>query len=581
MKKKMKLAVGLATVVALSANMIDINTTYAASPLPLFEKEALDDTYRRTGDQEPVIEDKNHGLSQEHLGNTGTVDKPAFYVEKVNLTGFMIPGHEEIISRICAKYEKKNLDIEKLHELQNEVGAYIRAHGYTVSQVVIPPQEVKDGELELKVYVATYDTIAKVTNPDVKEDRTDIAESILDKYIHEQLIPGHIIKDVEMERALNTLNDLPGVSATARLKPGSQAGTTSVDIEIKRRPVWNNYVFVDNGGSYSTGKYRYGFHAEWNNPGNQGDKIMVSGMKSSGDLWGGSIGYEFPVGYWGTRMGIVLSQNEYDAIDNGNISKGRSTGFSYYGLTPLYRDRAHRIHAIWGYDHRMLESDVLGWSNIPGVNKERKAHSNVIHAGITGSEYEKDSFTNYSVIGWYGNATEEKALGLLDSKTLEPPRTSASEGSFFKLTAEVNHVKRDHKASYHIKVNGQMANRYLDSSERFYAGGMNSVRAYDQSTTSGDAGIYWLTELRYKVFDVEGLTAAVFYEGANVANKEFTDVTLMNNNRTIHGWGLGFRYDKPNDWHVQLDYARKMWSEDDIDTRSNAGRWWFQAYKMF
>lgn len=573
MKKKLKLAVGLATVVAISAGVVDMSTTYAASPLPLYEKEALDTQYRRTGDQETVIEDKNHGLSEEHLGNTGTVDRPAFYVEKVNLTGFMIHGHEDNLARICAKYEKKNLDIESLHELQNEITRYVRGHGYTVSQAVIPPQEVKDGELEIKIYVATYDSIAKVTHPEDEDKRVDIAESVLDQYIHEQLQPGHIIKDVEMERALNILNDLPGVSARAALRPGSQAGTTSVDIDIVRRPVWNNYVFVDNGGSYSTGKYRYGFHVEWNNPGNQGDKIMFSGVKSSGDMWGGSVGYEFPVGYWGTRMGVILSRNDYESNDVvGYDNEGRSIGFSYYGLTPLYRDRAHRIHAIWGYDHRQLTNNFVN-EDVNSVLGESRRHSNVLHAGITGSEYEKDSFTSYSAIAWYGNATIERGYGDVNS--------GPSEGTFFKGTFDVNHVKNDSKAQYRLKANAQLANRYLDSSERFYAGGMNSVRAYDQSATSGDAGLYWMAEMRYKAFDVEGLTAAVFYEGADVANKEFTDVTWMNNNRTIHGWGLGFRYDKPNDWHLQLDYARKLWSEDDIDVRSNAGRWWFQAYKMF
>ena len=48
------------------------------------------------------------------------------------------------------------------------------------------------------------------------------------------------------------------------------------------------------------------------------------------------------------------------------------------------------------------------------------------------------------------------------------------------------------------------------------------------------------------------------------------------------GWGLGLRYSKPNDWYVQLDWARKIdgrrdWSEP----TDHDDRWWFQVYKMF
>ena len=67
---------------------------------------------------------------------------------------------------------------------------------------------------------------------------------------------------------MNNLNDLPGVQARAILRPGSEPGTTKIDIEVQKRKMWNNYIFADNGGQRILGppRYRFGFNTEINNP---------------------------------------------------------------------------------------------------------------------------------------------------------------------------------------------------------------------------------------------------------------------------------------------------------------------------
>lgn len=574
MKRKFVYAMGLLT--ALTFNL----STEAASPLPQFEKEAIEDTYRRTGDMEPKIENKNDGLSQEHLGNTGTRENPAFYVKKINVTGYPIEDKFGELKKIVEGYQRKSLDIQAMRQLQNDVTKFVRDRGYTVCQAVIPPQEVKNGELEVKIYVAKYDTVTRVSQTK-KEKIAEISGRVLDKYV-EQIKPGEVIRDVRLEKTLNRLNDLPGVQARASLKPGRVAGTTGLDIEIERRPVWNNYVFADNGGSKATGRYRYGFYTEINNPGKQGDKIGVSGMTSNGDLWGGSVKYEAPVGYRGTRMGVALSLTDYDSVDDfsGNSwfdTKGRSIGLSYYGYTPVYRDKRSRVHAIWGYDYRKLKDKYTDseysmlMSSIGAELQESKRHSHVGHVGFNGSEYEKNRFTSYGATYWFGNTVQEQSF-------VKGDNASHTEGFFHKGTAEFTHILFDGKTNYRINMNGQIASRNLDSSERFYIGGMNSVRAYAGSTYAGDKGFYWCGEIR-RNFGVKGLEAAVFLEGADAGIKGD-----KGNHRTLQGWGLGLRYREDNNWHAQLDYARKFRREtgDAYDSRdSSMGRWWFQVYKMY
>lgn len=574
MKKKFAMALGL--MAAFTINGLAL----AASPLPQFEKEAIEDTYRRTGDQEPKIEDKNDGLSKEHLGNTGTKENPAFYVKKIVITGEPVEDKFGELAGIIASYERKSLDLQTMRQLQADVTKFVRDRGYTVCQAVIPPQEIKNGELEVRIYIARYD---KITRIPVTEDekKYDIADRVIDKYVS-QIQPGQLIRDVRLEKTLNRLNDLPGVQARASLKPGSLMGTTSLDIDVERRPVWSNYVFVDNAGSRSTGRYRYGFYTEYVNPGRNGDKIGVSGMTSNGDLYGGSIRYEGPVGYRGTRMGVALSLTDYDSKDDLSgygwfDTKGRSAGLSYYGFTPLYRDKRSRVHAIWGYDYRNVKDKYTNDEYIrlmaPVVDlQESKRHSHVGHVGFNGSEYENNRFTSYSVTYWFGNT-------VLDSSFDPAVKSSPHEGFFHKGTADFTHIKFDRKANYRVNLSAQIASKNIDSSERFYIGGMNSVRAYAGSTFTGDNGFYWCGEVRHQIGGIKGLEAAAFFEGADAGIKG-----ADGQHRTLQGWGLGLRYREDNNWHAQLDYGRKFRRESGnaYDQRdSSMGRWWIQVYKMF
>lgn len=264
--------VGMAAVCLLVAS-----SALAQSPIPTFDKEAVTPhPYNRTGQQDVISGDETTS-GEFRPGNTGTKDDPAFYVKSIKLTGFELPDKVGRLQEILNKYQKRSVKVAELNNLTAEITAYAKECGYTVAQAVVPPQEVAGGSLEIKVYVANYDKI------NITQNDSDIATSVLNNYLS-GLKPGSTITDSKLEDAINNINDLPGVQARAVLKPGGEPGTTSLDVEATRRPVWNNYVFVDNGGGYWSGRYRYGFNTEINNPSKIGDKFILNGMLSSHDV---------------------------------------------------------------------------------------------------------------------------------------------------------------------------------------------------------------------------------------------------------------------------------------------------------
>ncbi len=528
------------------------NIAAAQSPIPTFDKDAVTVyPYNRTG-EETAVEDR---IPEFQAGNTGTEEAPAFFVRRIELTGFSLPDERGELAALLEEYTHRSVKTEELSALTARLTAYAKSCGYPVAQAVIPPQEVKAGVLEVRVYVASYDEVKLASNT------TDVADSILEGYLH-KMKTGETMTDRTLEAAVNNLNDLPGVTARAVLRPGSVPGTTAVDIEAARRPVWNNYVFVDNGGGYYSGRYRYGFNTEINNPGHQGDKIVLSGTWSSHDVENYAARYELPVGRDGTRLGVAYSRSEYELHTNGFYdSLGKSEGLSLYGLTPLYRTRSDRLTFIYGYDHRKIMNRYrFRLGDIPTQRMEKDA--DVWHVGISGSQYAPNEFLQYDVIYWYGDMSTDGGDTYID-------------GSYHKLTGDLFKVWYDGPWNYRFRGSWQLANRPLDGSEQFYLGGMNGVRAYGNGDGYGDAGWLGTFEVR-RATGVEGLEAALFFDAGYVNDRAFQ------RSEHLYGWGVGLRYSLPNDWYAQLDYARKIDARRDLtEPEDHDGRVWFQVYKMF
>lgn len=536
-----------------------------ASPIPTFDKEAVTtQPYQRTGQQDRLIDTSRiHSQS----GNTGTAERPAFYIRKIVLQGTLLPVDEqEGLQQILRAYSQRNVEVSELSVLTQKITEYYRSKGYTIPQAVLPAQEIQRGVLTIHVYTAAYDSITVLKN------ESDVADSVIQKYV-KKLCPGDVIKDNTVEMVMNNLNDLPAVTARAVFMPGDTAGTTKMGVEVLRRPVWNNYIFFDNGGGYYSGKYRYGFHMEINNPSHGGDKVILNGMMTNHEVKNYGVRYETPVGDDGTRWGIGWSQSSYELKTNTfYTSLGQSRGISFYGLTPLYRNRLQRLTLLYGYDHRNIKDrnryrfELLPGIPIAGEISTTKT-GNVFHVGLSGSQYYPNQFTQYSLIYWNGHIRTDTGSG----------SPMYYDGTYHKLTGDLLNIWYDGPWNYRINASGQLANRSLDSSEQFYLGGMNGVRAYGASDGYGDAGYLLTGEIRRQT-GIKYLESAVFIDTAGAKLRNGGDRAWDH----LSGWGVGLRYQKPTDWNVQLDYAWKIHGRRDrTEPEDHQGRWWLQVYKMF
>lgn len=217
---------------------------------------------------------------------------------------------------------------------------------------------------------------------------------------------------------------------------------------------------------------------------------------------------------------------------------------------------------IYGYDHRDITDEYkFKIAKLKPFNFDVDKEAEVLHIGFSGSYYAPNEFLQYSVIYWNGHIDTEDGGAYYD-------------GTYHKLTADILKIWYMEDFNFRINVRGQIANRELDSSEQFYMGGLNGMRAYANGDGYGDSAYIATGEVRYAT-GLPGLELAAFIDVGAAKNRAADELDHLADA------GVGLRYAKKDDWYAHLDFAHKIDGRDDrSEPGDNDYRVWFQVYKM-
>ena len=471
---------------------------------------------------------------------------------------------KEELTRILEEGMGEQKTMAQLRRTVDALTSYCRTHGYPAAAVYLPPQDSPDGIVVLRVLPGRYDEIVIENNSRLK-DR--VARGII-----AGLKSDDIITTAKLETALYSVSDATGARAVGVLSPGTAFGTSKLTVRIEDSKESNTVFYVENYGSPSTGRYRYGLQETLYDPSGTGDKVSAGALISNGSLRNFYANYETVVGHGGTTLGAGISRMNYKIggalADIG--AEGKSLTFTIFGQTPLYHLTNRSLMLRYGYNYRTLNDDITAFE------LEGKKHTHSIYAGLVGmQQLQGGTSLNYNANLTIGKLSYDslysEILGRLNH---------TEEGTYVKLEAELSAVQRlGHASDFLVKVAGQKASRNLDSSEEFYLGGPNGVRAYAQGEGAGDEGLLSTAELRWHA-PVQGLTFSTFYD---VGTARLSRHGFTNDNRvTLRGWGLGAAYNKSGDWFARLDYARRIGLDASVSPRNSArNRVWFMAGKIW
>lgn len=418
----------------------------------------------------------------------------------------------------------KSFDMAGLNALAANVEAQYRAAGYPFTRAMLPPQDLKNGELKIAIIEGRYGSIRAAGT----EKMAAGAQPFLDF----NLQAGNFIENKALERSLLILDDQPGMKIRPIIRPGQHTGSADLQVNVERVSYLSGEVGLDNIGARSTGEYRARGALHLNSPFIYGDKISLNGLYTDKDMWLGSLDYERPLGASGLRGQIGYAHTSYqlagqfESLNAHGYADVINAKLSY----PLIRSQASNLLLSVGVQHKTLEDRYESTQTV------RNKSSDGIPVAL---QFDKrDAWlgggVSYGALSWLsGNLNLDADMQMLDSETAK------TAGHFNKLNLDIARIQ--HLAgnlSAYLRFSGQWADKNLDSSEKFNLGGFYGVRAYPLGEGVGDTGWFSQFELRYAVGAV---TPFIFFDiGEAKANAKPWDSSAADK-RSIAGSGVGVR----------------------------------------
>lgn len=460
----------------------------------------------------------------------------------VNVRLFRFQGNRllsnEQLAEAVKGFVNRRLDWNGLQRAADAVASAYRESGW-LAQVALPEQDISDSVVTLQVVEAHFAGLRiEGTMP------RRVAPAEIEAYITARQSPGQPLQFDTLERALLLADDLPGVGVAGTLAPGSREGETELVLQMLDEPLLYGDAGIDNSGARTTGSVRQTLNLNVNSPGARGELLNLSLLHSQGSDYV-RVGLTVPDGYNGLRLGINGSGMQYRVITAAGASaqlRGRSGSLGIDWSYPLLRSRQHNLNFVGGLENKSFIN-----RDITQVRSDYETNS--LRMGLS------DSWFDTWGAGGMGSASLQMVQGWL-THLKEHPLKDRIERAYRKLSYSVSRqqtVNAQH--SLLLSVTGQYTNQMLDSSEKFYIGGMNSVRAYPASELGGERGQVLSAEWRWRLHPA--WTAAAFVDSGRITqlatNPSETTSTLR-----LRGSGLSLAWTGPRGLNARLSWSRRI-----------------------
>jgi hemolysin activation/secretion protein len=375
---------------------------------------------------------------------------------------------------------------------------------------------------------------------------------------------GQSLDQNKLDRGLAVLQKMVGFNITPSYQAGSVAGSTDLLVKIKDQPLLSGSLLADNTGGRSTGRDKQTATLNFASPFGFGDAINLTMLEAKGVNYGRAA-YSIPLGSRGLKLGVNGSYLAYDVIikDNG-IDEIKPKGNSMvYGVDlsyPLYSSKTTNLNIEANYDRKkFVNKRIDGSSYIDSSDYRVDVYSMI----LSGSH--NDSF----LAGAINNASLDFGMGHVNLNG------SANKTDDFEADKTQGHYKRTRlnisrnqfltdSLVLSLEGSGQWANRNLDSSEKFYLGGINGVRAYPTSEGAGSEGYMFKLELRkYLPYN---FNVSLFMDEGKVRqyeNKYRNDngdplLEEAPNEYRLKGYGATIGWSGPYNSSIKATYATRM-----------------------
>lgn len=398
-----------------------------------------------------------------------TAPEVHFLLKGVEFSASQILTREQL-DQLAAPYIGHDVSLGQLQQLIAQVNALYRKKGAIAAEAVLPPQDVTDGIVKVRLvegHIGRY--------------RLHGNDSIRESYVLARLhtAPGGLLDTNDLERDLNWFNHSSnGAQLRAELVPGETFGTTDVNVNMTEPKHQSLSLFTDSAGSPTTGRTREGLLYTNRSLFGLTDELVASVTHADGYA-GQAVSYTLPVNTWGGRLQIGNS------IDRTHILYGSFAALDVSGkadanfanLTqPVFVTQNGQVDAKLSYTERRSETFIN-----PILLQE--VHLSEISTGLDWNFVDTHGLWmgELDYVGGHEQTPDRSAFNLVRGNLRRDE------------TLPDNFVGR-------LTLNFQSTSRpLLPDSEQFFIGGYGSVRGYTNQAYFGDHGYVANLEVHHDI----------------------------------------------------------------------------------
>ncbi|MNX13515.1 Heme/hemopexin transporter protein HuxB precursor [compost metagenome] len=444
------------------------------------------------------------------------------------------------------------------------ITAFYHERGYVLARAYLPPQEIENGRVRIRVAEGRYDQI-------VINNTSRVRDAVLARPLA-PLRRDTPLQAGPLERSLLLLSDLPGVEVSGTLRPAGTQGATDLVVDVAPGPMISGSVEADNHGGLYTGEHRLGGSLDLSNPLALGDQASIRLLGTDGRQRYYRAAYQLPVTPWSTRLGVAHSQmryrlgKEFDELD----AHGRANSDSIFISQPLLRSRNLSVYGQVQYERQRLRDDI----DLFELSSEKRLDSWTASLSANGQDRLLGGGLSSGSISY-----STGRLRILDEdERYVDRRTARTAGRSHRINLDAARLQRlSDRFQLYSQASAQWAGGNLDSSQKFSLGGAYSVRAYPLGAASGDQGWMLGTELRY--LPAPAWQLSTFVEGGAV---QFNKRPWMagRNRQTLGGAGVGALWTGDRR-QIGMSLAWRIGRYDEATGPERSPRIWLQAAQYF
>lgn len=488
-------------------------------------------------------EDKARLRSQVDTSGTGDTDmqqsSETMLLKGVENNQSQVLEQSEI-DAITAEYVGKDVTVSDLYSMVEKINLLYEKRGFVTCRAFVLAQEIKDNVIQITLIEG------KTGEVSVTGNKWTNSEYITDR-LH--LTKGEIANVNTLNKDLLRFNASNDIQLRIAMKAGKEEGTTDYVLEAVEPNQYMGSIWMDNGGSYTTGEFRTGAFFNARNVSGLRDSVGVGLIYTKG-TWAGSASYSHSIGLSGTKFNMSVSGNsikvvkgDYDILD----IRGHSSAYNFSIIQPWIVNAKARSEISFSFNHQESTTDLRAINYV--------SNDDIIN-----------DYTLALAATDYGNShVFYQKHSLVWGKKRDNVYGDNREFRLYKFNS-VYQKAYQHGQSITFKMDGQWTDMdYLPTARQFYIGGSYSVRGYRENFKGGDSGVFMSAEYAVPLNKERTVTGYGFFDVAHTYGKT-TESDIAD--RMLSSVGLGVRATIDKRYYANVTLARPLKthfsSDDDI-----------------